>query len=240
MTMTAMNIIAPTGDPGDAVALEDFPPRGDFDFSRSLFVLSDPTGVQAESIRVLRAHIVAKHLREGRRSLAMATPSEGSGCSFVTANLAVALAQTGVNVLLIDGNMRKPGLHELIAPTAGVFGLSDCLGEANVPFADAVQEDVLPHLSLLYAGDAREDASELLSGAEFKSLIEHCIRDYDLVLIDTPPANAYADVRRVASITRYAMLVVCRNKSYVRDVRTLVEELTSDKSQVIGTYLNGR
>lgn len=213
---------------------------GRFTLSPSLVVLNDPTGAQAESIRVLRAHIVAKHLREGRRSLAMTAPASGAGCSFVTANLAVALAQTGTSVLLIDGNMRAPRLEGYFTPDEAMPGLSDCLIERGIPFTDAVQDEVLPNLSLLFAGEPREDASELLSGAEFKALIESCIRDYDIVLIDTPPANNYADVRRIASVTRYAMIVVCRNRSYVRDVRTLIDELESDKSQVIGTYLNVR
>lgn len=211
-----------------------------FTLSPSLVTLGDPTGPQAESIRVLRAHIVAKHLREGRRSLAMASPASGTGCSFVTANLAIALSQTGASVLLIDGNMRAPRLEAYFTPDEPMPGLSDCLIDRGIDFAEAVQENVLPRLSLLFAGEPREDASELLSGATFKELVEGCIRDYDIVLIDTPPANNYADVRRVASVTRYALVVACRNRSYVRDVRTLIDELTSDKAQVIGTYLNVR
>ena len=213
---------------------------GHFTLAPSLVMLTDPTGAQAESIRVLRAHVVAKHLREGRRSLAIAGPSAGAGCSFVAANLAVALSQTGSSTLLIDGNMRAPGLEEYFAPSNPRHGLSDCLTNPDNAFYDAVHEGVLPNLALLFAGAPREDASELLSSAAFKSLIESCIRDYDVVLIDTPPANNYADVRRIAAVTRYAMAVACRNLSYVRDVRTLIDELTADKSQVIGTYLNVR
>lgn len=211
-----------------------------FTLAPSLVMLTDPTGVQAESIRVLRAHIVAKHLREGRRSLAMTAPSAGTGCSFVAANLAVALSQTGASTLLIDGNMRAPGLEEYFAPSNPRPGLSDRLTDPDIAFFDSVHEGVLPNLALLFAGEPREDASELLSSATFKSMIESCIRDYDIVLIDTPPANNYADVRRIATVTRYAMVVACRNLSYVRDVRTLIDELTADKAQVIGTYLNVR
>ncbi|WP_298669337.1 CpsD/CapB family tyrosine-protein kinase [uncultured Sphingomonas sp.] len=235
-----MNISQQIASGDDHAGAPGIPIDDRFTLSSSLVALGDPTGVQAESIRVLRAHIVAKHLREGRRSLAMAGPASGGGCSFVTANLAVALAQTGASVLLIDGNMRAPRLDAFFTPREAPFGLSDCLSDHSIGFSDAVQDDVLPRLSLLFAGAPREDASELLSGAEFKSLIESCIRDYDIVLIDTPPANNFADVRRIASVTRYAMIVACRDRSYVRDVRTLIEELESDKSQVIGTYLNVR
>ncbi len=235
--MTMLSSVERTAPGGEGVTdLTD----AHFTLAPSLVMLTDPTGGQAESIRVLRAHVVAKHLREGRRSLAMTGPSAGAGCSFVAANLAVALSQTGASTLLIDGNMRAPGLEEYFAPSNPRPGLSDCLTNPDIAFFDAVHEAVLPNLALLFAGEPREDASELLSSAAFKSLIESCIRDYDIVLIDTPPANNYADVRRIAAVTRYAMAVACRHQSYVRDVRTLIDELTSGKAQVIGTYLNVR
>ena len=206
--------------------------------STDIHLLSEPTGVRAESIRVLRTHLVAQHLRDGRRSLAVCGPAGGAGCSYVAANLAVGLAQTGVKTLLIDGNMRAPGLQRFFRPAAGAPGLVDCLSNGELPLREALHEDVLPGLSLLYAGEASTDAQELLGGAAFKSLIDACVRDYDLTLIDTPPANTYADARRIASVMRYAMIVTQRNKSYVRDVRTLIDELTADRVRVVGTYLN--
>ena len=101
-----------------------------------------------------------------------------------------------------------------------------------------MNEDVLPGLTVLFAGRASPDAQELLGGAGFKALVDACVRDYDITIIDTPPANMYADARRIASVMRYAMVVVQRDKSYVRDVRTLIDELTSDRVRVVGTYLN--
>ena len=69
-------------------------------------------------------------------------------------------------------------------------------------------------------------------------MIGQCLRDFDLTIIDTPPSNLYADARRIASIMRYSLVVTCRGRSYLKDVRVLVDELVSDDAHVIGTYLN--
>ena len=223
------DVVAPSA-PRDAVA--------PMQISTDIHLLSEPTGVRAESIRVLRTHLIAQHLRDGRRSLAVCAPASATGASYVATNLAVSLAQTGVKTLLIDGNMRAPGLHRFFRSAVETPGLADCLSNPELSLRDALHEDVLPGLTLLYAGRATADAQELLGGAGFKALVDACVRDYDLTLIDTPPANTYADARRIASVMRYAMIVAQRNKSYVRDVRTLIDELTSDRVRVVGTYLN--
>ncbi|NJR77847.1 CpsD/CapB family tyrosine-protein kinase [Sphingomonas corticis] len=209
-----------------------------FQVSADVHLLSEPTGARAESVRVLRTHLIAQHLRDGRRSLAVCAPAVGAGCSYIAANLAVGLAQTGVKTLLIDGNMRGPGLENYFRPSAGAPGLYDCLSRDDLAVREAIHEDVVPGLSLLFAGQAAPEAQELLGAAGFKALVDACVRDYDLTLIDTPPANSYADARRIASVMRYAMVVARRDKSYVRDVRTLIDELTSDRVRVVGTYLN--
>lgn len=210
------------------------------DLSSDLHILSDATGIRAESIRVLRTHLAAQHLRDGRRSLAICAPAANVGCSYVAANLAVALAQTGVKTLLIDANLRQPGLQHFFMPRRETPGLLQCLSDENIGLRDAILEDVQPDLSLLFAGGETPNAQELLAGAGFKALIDACVRDYDITIVDAPAANTSADARRIAAVLRYALVVAYRNHSYVKDVRTLVGELTNDRVRVVGTYLNDR
>lgn len=210
------------------------------DLSSDLHILSDPTGIRAESIRVLRTHLSAQHLRDGRRSLAICGPAVGSGCSYVAANLAVALAQTGVKTLLIDANLRQPGLQHFFVPHRETPGLLQCLSDPNVSLRDVILDDVQPDLSLLFAGGESANAQELVAGAGFKSLIDSCVRDYDITIVDSPAANTSADARRIAAVLRYALVVAYRHHSYVKDIRTLVGELTNDRVRVVGTYLNDR
>jgi len=156
----------------------------------------------------------------------------------VTANLAVALSRSGLKTLLIDANLRNPGLEEYFQPPTERPGLVQLLEDEPAALGDVIHEHVLPNLSLIFAGGAVANAQELLASANLKALIDICTRDYDLTLIDTAPSNTCADARRVAALVRYAMIVVRKNVSFVSDAKLLVEELQNDRVTVIGTYLN--
>lgn len=206
-------------------------------FSDAVVILSQPGSSQAEAIGDLRTHLLAQHVSDTRRSLTICSPAANAGATFIATNLAVAFALAGVRTLLIDSNMRQPGLETMVAPGAPRPGLRQCLmGEASL--ADAIDQDVIPQLSLLYSGGTTESVQDLLSSNRFKTLVDDCVRNFDLTIVDTAPSNASADARRVANMMRFALIVVRRNMTYLSDVRTLVEELQADRVNIIGTFLN--
>lgn len=212
-------------------------PEIEYRMSSLIAVLSDPHGIQAETFGALRTYLLAKHIGDGRRSLALCSPAEGAGVTYVSANLAVALAQAGVNTLLIDGNMRSPGLEEYIQPSAEGRGLKHCLaGECLLQ--EAVHSNVIPHLSLLYSGGITDNAQELLAGKRLAPLIDASMRDYDITIVDTPPGNSCADARRIATILRYALVIARRDVTYVADVKEQIRELQAERATVIGSFLN--
>lgn len=213
----------------------DAPP---FRFSPKLTVLSDPGSVQAEEIGALRTHLLAKHLRERRRSLLICGASPDVGCTHVTVSIGAALAAAGVRTLIIDANMRDPGVERLIRPEGPVLGLRQCLEDDERLLGDAICDDVLPGLSLLYSGGVAPNPQELLSGAGFRALVTDCLRDYDLVLVDVPASNRCADAQIVATVLRYVMIVARRNVSFVADVKLLVKQLEGSGATVVGTFLN--
>jgi receptor protein-tyrosine kinase len=208
-----------------------------FVFTPGLRVATEPDSLIAESIRSLRTVVIAQHLQNGRRSLAICGPSAGVGCSFIAANLAVAMAQAGVNTLLVDANLRDPAIQEYIEPSEPLLGLSDALKDDALGWGNFVHR-VQPSLAVLYAGNAQTVAFDRIGGDAFRSIMSSCLRDFDLTIFDTPPSNRYADARRVASVARHALVVARRQRTYLRDVRVLVEELETDRTNVIGTYLN--
>lgn len=214
------------------------PVRDGYSYSPSLVMISDPYGERAEAIRAVRTHIMAQHVNEGRRALAICGPSEGVGCTFVAANLAVAFSQIGIKTLLIDGNLRVPSVHQIIRPPKLVNGLRHCLGAPGAAFADSIEAAVQPNLGVMYSGGASPNPQELLASGAFQSLMDYCMREYDLTIVDTPPANISSDARRISTVCGYSLLVTRRNVSLVDDVQTLIAQIRSDHGRVIGTVLN--
>lgn len=203
-----------------------------------LVTLSAPLSPGAEAIRALRSHVLTQHIQAGRRGLAICAPGQDVGCTFVAVNLSVALAQVGLKTLLIDANLRSPTVHKLIPPRGNGEGLAECLASHDNLVGDFIEADVFPNLSLLHAGHVSTGSHELLAREWFADVVNQCLRDYDVTIVDTPPANTSADARRIGSILGYALVVARRNKSLVADVKTLVEQLIDDHTAVIGTVMN--
>ncbi len=211
------------------------PPR---DASPSLVMVSSPVSRAAESIRTLRTHIMAQHVHEGRRALAVCATNLGTGCTFVAANLAVALSQIGVKTLLIDADLRRPGVDLIVRPHRARDGLAQCLATPEAGFADFIEPEILPSLSVMYSGGSVSNPQELLAGDRFRALMDFCLRDFEATIVDTPPANTCADARRISTVVGYSLIVTRRNKTYVNDVKTLIAQLQGDHARVVGTVLN--
>jgi capsular exopolysaccharide synthesis family protein len=205
--------------------------------SKSLVTLSPQSSESAEAIRQLRTHVMVRHVEQGHRALAVCAASEGVGCTFVATNLAVALSQIGVSTLLIDADMRSPSIAEVFNYSAVKADLRNALS-SDMNFDDCIETDILPSLSILFSNGPAANAQELLAGARFETLMNYCLREFDATIVDTPPANAYSDVRRVSTVVGYSLIVARRNQSLLGDIKNLAEQLRGDRTEVIGTVLN--
>ena len=206
--------------------------------SYPLVMVADPDGASAEGIRALRTHLLAQHLQLGRRALAVCSVNAGVGKTFIAANLAVSFAQIGIKTALINADMRSSGLNDYFTPTSPTASLVHFLQNESAPFGEAVTRDVYPNLSVIFSGDGASNAPELLGGARFRGLIDFCLRDYDLTIVDTPAAQASSDARRVSTLVGYSLIVAGKNSSKVSDIRTLLDQITDDHGKAIGTVLN--
>lgn len=204
---------------------------------KSLVTLAGEPSRGAEAIRALRTHIMARHVNEGHRALAICAASKGNGCTFVAANLAVSLSQIGVNTLLLDADLRAPGVAAIFKYKPTKSDLRTALSSpAN--FNDCIERNVIPNLSILFSTGPAANAQELLAGGRFKSLVDFCLREFDVTIVDTAPANRYSDARRVSTVVGYSLIVAQRNKSHVQDIKALAEHLRGDHATVIGSVLN--
>jgi capsular exopolysaccharide synthesis family protein len=207
-------------------------------FSPDLVTLTEGRPAEAEAVRTMRTHIMARHVEDGRRGLAMCAPTGDVGCTFLAANLAVSLAQIGVKTLLIDGDLRAPAIDALITPSAASEGLVQCLSSPDEHPYDLIHPEVLPNLSILFSGGVAENAQELLGGENFKDLVDRCLRDFEFTVIDTPPTNRCADARRICTSVGYGVVIAKRNVTLYSDVQVLAAQLQEDGAKVVGTVLN--
>ena len=201
-------------------------------------IVSDPHGEVAESIHALRARIQSQHIQAGRRALAICGPTPEVGCTFIAVNLAVALSQIGVKTLLIDGDLRNPSVHTYFNPELTGSGLHGCLMAPDAPVAEFTHEQVLPNLDVLIAGDPDRTSHELLAGDGFPELINVCLRDYDMTIVDTPPANSCADALRISTVLGFSLIVARKQRTLVSDVRVLADQLRKERARPIGTVMN--
>ncbi|HEV2569883.1 CpsD/CapB family tyrosine-protein kinase [Sphingomonas sp.] len=201
-------------------------------------MINDPQGLEAESIRALRTRLAAQHLREGRRSLAVCAAAAEAGCTYVALNLAVAMAQAGVRTAIVDANLRNPMIADLCSLPLSMPGLADYLSNDGVTLADIVDAELMPNLAVIGGGEPPHNPQELLSGARFRGLVDQLLREYDLTIFDTPPANICSDGQRVATMAGFSLIVSRKHQSYVEDVKTLAKQLRADRSVVVGSILN--
>jgi capsular exopolysaccharide synthesis family protein len=191
----------------------------------------------SESIRALRTHLMARHVGAGHRALAICATTRGVGCTFVATNLAVALSQISVNTLLIDADLRKPGVARALGRQPVKADLQAALS-TPINFADCVERNIMPNLSVIFSAGSTRNAQELLASLRFERLMDFCLREFDATIVDTPPANIYSDARRISTVVGYSLIVARRNQSHIDDIKALVEHLNGDHATVIGTVLN--
>jgi protein-tyrosine kinase len=205
--------------------------------SSSIVTVSGESTQSLESVRALRTHIMARHVSAGHRALAICSTTRGAGCTFVATNLAVALSQIGVNTLLIDADLRKPGVARAFGRQPGKADLQAALS-TPVNFSDCIERNIMPNLSVMLSAGSARNAQELLGSMRFERLMDFCLREFESTIVDTPPANIYSDARRISTVVGYSLIVARRNRTHIDDIKTLVEHLRGDHATVIGSVLN--
>lgn len=202
---------------------------------RPLIVHADPLSPRAESFRALRTNL--QFLDMGGRSsfvITSSVPSEGK--STTTINLAIALADAGKKVALLDTDLRKPKVAEYLGIEGGV-GLTDVLiGRARV--GDVMLPWGGRSLFVLPAGKIPPNPSELLGSKQMGTLLEVLERDFDVVLCDAPPLLPVTDAAILARSTSGAILVASAGKVTRHQLEGAVEALHTVGAKVAGFVMS--
>ena len=206
-------------------------------FSEDLVLLSERGSLAAENISLLVSEILSRHVQSSRRGLAFCSTSEGSGCSYLAANVAVGSALSGIRTLLVDGNMRDPQMGRYFISDREHRGLLQCIQQTDIAIQEVVVDDVLPNLSILYAGGVFREAG-IFSSNEARAVFSDALRNYECTIVDTAPANRSSDALRVTNMVRYALLVARKDHTYLNDMKKLIADIKQNRGEVLGTYLN--
>jgi capsular exopolysaccharide synthesis family protein len=205
---------------------------------RSNVYLSGEVQPAVEAFRALRSLLL--YPADGSapaRSIVVTSAARGEGKTVVATNLAIALAKNHRRVLLIDADMRDPGVHELFAQPRDP-GLSNVL-RGEVHFDVALRPTNTPGLELMPAGPVPSDPTELLGSPAFKKLLATADGTFHYVIIDSPPVMAVADAVVAAHDAAAVLFVVGADMTTRESARLAVEQLRSVGAHVIGGVLNG-
>jgi capsular exopolysaccharide synthesis family protein len=198
--------------------------------------------IVAESFRATLASVMREANTGQTASIILITsPGPAEGKTTVASNLAIALAETGRRVLLIDADFRRPRLHTIFG-VSNERGLVDLLGDKS-PTADNVAEGLIaqtniPSLSLLPNRPTLNNVSRLLYSPRLRTLFESLRKDFEMVLVDTPPLLHLADARLIATLSDGVVLVI---RSGVTDRESALEAcqlINDDGYALLGTILN--
>lgn len=213
-----------------------------------LVMLNQPFSPQAEAFRGLRAQILLRTKRNTgaqqataatppRRAVAVISPNSGDGKTYFAANLAVSLAQLGERVVIVDGDLRGPRIHDVFSmsnPSSGLSGLlSGRRGEQVIKPVTGV-----PNLFVLPVGTSPPNPLELIEGAAFGLLLHELLAKFDHVIVDTPAAVFGADAAVIATRCGSAIVVAREGRTRVTELQDLVGNFTSGATDMIGVVMN--
>jgi len=191
----------------------------------------------AEAFRTLRTNVTFVGAEKPIQVIAVSSPGPGEGKSTTACNLAVTLAQNGHRTILIDGDLRRPLVHRAFGLLQEP-GLTDILvGRAHAK--EAVRPEVMSNLDVLPSGSTPPNPSELLGSDAMHSLLGEFRREYEYILIDTPPVLPVTDATVVASVADATILTVRSGDTEEAAAQRALDQLRRVDARIAGAVLNG-
>lgn len=191
---------------------------------------------RSESFRILRTNLQFIEIDRLSKVFVVTSALPGEGKTTTAANLAIAMAQSGKQVGLIEGDLRRPRISEYVGAEKSVGLTTVLLG--RLALDQALQPVLTPGLEVLASGGLPPNPSEVLQTKAMSEFIGELRLRFDVVIIDSPPLLPVTDAALLASISDGVILVVRRGKTSREQVRTAVERIDSVGSRILGVVLN--
>lgn len=190
-----------------------------------------------ESYRVLRTNLQFASVDKALKCLMVTSPAPSEGKSITAANLAIALAQAGQQVILVDADLHRPRQHRLFK-VANNTGLTAGLLVAHPNPAELLSETSAPGLRLLTSGPLPPNPAELLGSHRMADLLAALQMHADTVVVDSPPATVLSDAAILSTQVDGVLLVLVSGQTRREMARRAVDALTHVNARIVGVVLN--
>lgn len=189
----------------------------------------------AEAFRSLRTSVLLSHAERPPRTILFTSSSPGEGKTTTAVNTAISLAQTGAKVILVDGDLRRPGLHKMLS-MKNQPGLSTYLTRA-ISLDSVIESNQIEHLSVIPSGPIPPNPSELLSSGKMREAIKLLSQEYEFVILDSPPVST-PDALILSTLVDGVILVIRCGETPRELVHRARQSLDDVNAKIFGVVLN--
>ena len=196
-----------------------------------------PNSPEAEAFRTVRTAIFFGAPKDEAKTILFTSPAPGEGKSTIASNLAIAISQAGQRVLVIDADFRRPIQHRLFNLDRQAKGVSSVLA-GQMDLTDAIEHSGLENLDVLTCGPSVPNPAEVINSESFARLLAELSRQYDRVIVDSPPIVAVTDALILTGLCDVTVLVLRAEKSMRRVSIQARDSLAGVDAHVLGVVVN--
>jgi capsular exopolysaccharide synthesis family protein len=212
-------------------------PRREGPAIRGKKVYLDSRSVWAETYRTMRTAVLFSDTKARTRTILVTSPEAGDGKTTVVSNLAIAMAQAGQKTLVLEADFRKPMQNKIFGVNHDNKGLSSVLIGTD-KIEEVIKTTCVSGLDLLTCGPKVFNPSETLHSASFTKIVKHLEKQYDRIIVDSPPVLPVTDAQILASICKITILVLRAEKSTRKASRRAYDTLERVGARVLGVVVN--
>ena len=209
---------------------------------RELIAHKDPKSPISEIFRTLRTNIQFMNTNKNLKTLLVTSTMPSEGKSWVASNLAVAFAQAGKRVVLIDADMRKGRLYNIfgVLPRPGLSNYLSGIDENNGPIniINYLRETEVPNLYIMPAGNIPPNPSELLITPQMLNLLQELEEKCDLIIIDGTPSKLVTDAVILSRIVDSTIIVTAHNQTKKDDLQKVIRDIKNVGGNIGGIVYN--
>lgn len=202
----------------------------------SLIFFRDPKSPVSEAYRTLRTNIQFSGVDKALKIITITSSDVGEGKTTIICNLAITMALSGKKVILIDADLRKPGVHSKFM-ISNETGLTNILAQKK-PLESVIKTASVKDLDIITSGPIPPNPSELLQSESMGNFLEDLKKKYDYILLDTPPVGMVTDAAILAAKSDGIILVVTSGKTHIDEAKRAKQLLLNVDAKILGVVLN--